>query len=139
VRKPPETFIGRPCRRAGHTERYADGKCRTCAVERQTALYRVYQKRRGPTKPELAAKARAKARAAGRTFYRGQPCKYGHDGKRYVNTAMCAHPDCVALYRHPPLHTLSREKRAHILKVARDRDRRGRRALAVLKELGLTL
>jgi hypothetical protein len=138
MKRSPKTHVGRPCRR-GHTERYADGKCRTCAVERQTEHYRRLQQRRGPTKPERAAKARANARKAKRTFYRGQPCRHGHSGKRYVNTAMCAHPDCVRLYRHPPLHTLSREKRAHILKVARDRDRRGRRALAVLKELGLTL
>ena len=138
MKRSPKTHVGRPCRR-GHTERYASGKCRTCAVERLTASYRAFQKRRGPTKPQRAAKARAQARKIGRTTYQGQPCKYGHSGKRLVSTAMCAHPDCVRRYRHPPLHELPRKERERVLQQARDRGRRATRALQVLKELGLRL
>jgi hypothetical protein len=138
--KPDQVYLGQPCRNGHSDERYkANGKCVACHRERLTARHRAFQKRRGPTKPELAAKARAKARKAGRTFYKGQPCKYGHSGKHLVSTAMCAHPDCVRRYRHPPLHELPRREHERLLRVARDRSRRATRALQVLKELGLTL
>ena len=73
MKRLPKTHVGRPCRRAGHTERYADGKCRTCAVERLTENYWAYQKRRGLSEPQKAAKARAKARKLGREIYYGCP------------------------------------------------------------------
>jgi hypothetical protein len=61
MRKPPETFEGLPCRRAGHTERYrSTGKCVQCQREHLTRRHRAFQKRRGPTKPQRAALARAR-------------------------------------------------------------------------------
>jgi hypothetical protein len=137
---PKNPYMGRPCARGHSGERYrADGRCCECANLRQALRYRKFQKKRGPTKPERAGLAREKARRAGRTFYRGQKCKYGHEGKRFVNTAMCAHPDCVRRYRHPPLHELPRKEHERILREHRERGRRASKALAVLRELGLRL
>jgi hypothetical protein len=144
---PKNRFWGHPCPR-GHSRYLADGRycaeryrsdsrCCECAKLKQERYEAALKKRRGPTKRQLVVLARKKARQAGRTFYWGANCKYGHSGKRIVSTRACAHPDCIARYRHPPLHTLPRREHERILKMARDRDRQARRAVKILRELGL--
>jgi hypothetical protein len=137
MRKPPETFIGKPCRAAGHTERYlTTGKCVQCQRGHLIRRYRVLQKQRGSTEPQRAAKARATARRLGREFYIGMPCRAAGHRKHFTATACCA--ECPPRHR-PRLHELSAKERARVLKIHRDRGRRATRALAVLRELGLRL
>jgi hypothetical protein len=137
MRSPPATFEGLPCRRAGHTERYrSTGKCVACQRSHLMRRHRAFQKLRGLTEPQRAAKARAKARRLGREFYIGMPCRAGGHRKHFTATACCA--ECPPRHR-PRLHELSAKERERVLKIHRDRGRRATRALQVLKELGLRL
>jgi hypothetical protein len=135
-RKTSTFWSSRPCRN-GHTgERYRDGRCVTCCRLRMKRRYRKWRKA-NPSVREAARKAREKAAAAGKLFYKGLPCrKKAHDGKRHVSTKLCFH---CGWPERPSLHELPRREHERILKGARERSRRASRALAVLKELGLPL
>ena len=45
------------------------------------------------------APARAAAKKAGATFYKGPPCKHGHDGERYTSTNACR--KCISTQARP--------------------------------------
>jgi hypothetical protein len=135
---PANRYMGKPCSRGHSGERYLSSrKCCECQREQLHAAYRAFQKRRGLTKPERAALARDKARAVGKLFFFGQPCrKAGHNGKRHTSTGACWY---CGWARRPSLRTLPRKDHEHILRLQRERGRRATRALRVLRELGLRL
>jgi len=57
-------------------DHYAGQGCRKCYVDSQKGW---------------KASKRLEAKEAGKTFYYGNPCYKGHDGKRYVGNNSCAH------------------------------------------------
>jgi hypothetical protein len=83
--------------------------------------------------PGRSAEGARQARAAGRLYFKGQPCQRGHDGTRLVSCGSCVH--C-----HPYYHrrkSPAQRRRAYALK--NQREKRARLALKVLAELGLAL
>ncbi len=136
-RPEPETFIGRPCRR-GHRERYAaDGRCVIC---RRATLRAVHLRRMAQRPPNAlkaardeAGRARAKAKAAGKPYFIGQPCIRGHDGLRLVSCGSCVH--CHAIYhlRRTP------KQRARARKFRSERAKKATRALRTLEALGIPI
>jgi hypothetical protein len=135
--RPDQVYLGPPCRHGHSGERYtATGKCTECQRSQLLARYRAFQKQRGATEPQRAAKARATARRLGREFYIGMPCRAAGHRKHFTATACCA--ECPPRHRLR-LHELSAKERARVLKIHRDRGRRATRALQVLKELGLRI
>jgi hypothetical protein len=131
MRKPPETFIGRPCRR-GHRLRYrADKRCVTC---RRAALREFYKQAMQGRKPQRWQLARKRAKARGAILYAtGRPCINGHTSRRRVSTGICL--ACERYYRqHRSPAYRERERKG-----ARERNRRAYRALRVLQHLGISI
>jgi hypothetical protein len=124
------TFQGKVCRRhpqlAGLRYRSSE-RCLLCQREKLAA-----QRRAAGMKERT--QARKKARARGDLHYKSDhPCARGHRGLRLTSSGQCLESARFRYARMKP------RQRARLLQRQRERDRRGTRAMRVLKELGLTL
>jgi hypothetical protein len=131
VRAPPQTYVGKPCRK-GHRVRYvADKRCVRC---RRAALKAFYERAMEGRKPERWQLARKRAKARGLPFYdTKRPCMNGHLSQRRTSSGICL--SCEKYYRdhRSPAH----KDRAR--KGARERNRRAYRAMRVLQHLGVPI
>jgi hypothetical protein len=144
-------YVGQ-CRHHGKTLKYVSGNCVACSAIRPWSdkteaqrrhIAEMARKRRAkwraanPSKwkqaRQKARRARDKARAAGRFYYFGMPCKHGHPGKRYV--AGGGRVDCG----HKPYSAMSPTEKAKLLKRQRQDKRRQALALKVLQNLGVKI
>jgi hypothetical protein len=128
MRRAPETFVGRPCRR-GHRVRYvADERCVAC---RREALKKFYERAMAGRMPERWQLARKRAKARGAAFYStGRPCLNGHMSRRRTSNGICL--ECKRYWRSHK----SASQRAKDRKRQLAYNRRTARALRVLTHLG---
>lgn len=84
------TEIGRVFKRDHTTVLHAIRVIDDMTEEQRNAIGEKPQPRKNtaPLKPLFSEKLRLKARAE---TYPGEPCRHGHDGRRYVTTGACVH------------------------------------------------
>jgi hypothetical protein len=131
MRAPPQTFVGKPCRR-GHRLRYkSDKRCVTC---RRAALKAFYARAMAGHKPQRWQLARKRAKARGSAFYTtGRHCINGHLSRRRTSTGICLM--CERFYRqHQSSAYRAKERQRRLVY-----NRRTARALRVLQHLGIPL
>lgn len=82
-------YTGKPCANGHISKRHAIHKyCVECYLSKLAAIQAANA---SDIAASLASGARTPKEAdiAGVKFYRGKPCKYGHDGLRYTSTTEC--------------------------------------------------
>lgn len=77
-----------PDGRGVHNRRYCSDRCAYRAGHKRRYVKKGYRKTYVMRKSATEI-LRAEARARGETWYVGNPCKHGHDGKRSVSSGSC--------------------------------------------------